>query len=485
MCNFIQDCSNGQDERLCGYNCTFGNTTAHENCLWENQYKEGDVLAWSEMDGTRNNSYAPPVDHTTLTPQGFSMVLAPVDVLLQANEETTAVLQSRTLHNAASTCRMSFWYIMFGKASNDSSSRNVGVLNVKYKTDDVSTNMLYLSGNYGDEWKFDIAYLGRIRPEFQLLFVGNRNLDVEGYIAVDDIRLEYCFLPTPIDDPADCMKFLCINGACIAFEDQCDFTDDCGDSSDEEGCTTYAGRCNFEDGSICDWTQDEGDHWKLGSPSMEDLIPQRDHTLNTVSGSYIHIDSSKFQTNATTATLYSPLVTWNALVKEGPCLLRMFYYVDGPAVKKLTISTRDSYGGPITEHFAAVGAVGPYWEKSEIYISPDSFFEKQVQYIIMGEVLDYAGGERSVIALDDLSFNGACDQSLSTLPTAQTEFTSPRSACPEYECGSGECIPFDLVCDFISDCSDDSDENTCAECNFDDNMCGWGRQQHWWTVLDT
>lgn len=41
-----------------------------------------------------------------------------------------------------------------------------------------------------------------------------------------------------------------------------------------------------------------------------------------------------------------------------------------------------------------------------------------------------------------------------------------QSQCPEGEiqCGSGECIPKELYCNFSPECADGSDENICSEC---------------------
>lgn len=38
----------------------------------------------------------------------------------------------------------------------------------------------------------------------------------------------------------------------------CDFSDDCGDSSDENNCSSYT-RCDFENDSdpLCDWNNDD------------------------------------------------------------------------------------------------------------------------------------------------------------------------------------------------------------------------------------
>lgn len=72
------------------------------------------------------------------------------------------------------------------------------------------------------------------------------------------------------------------NGVCLDMNRVCDFSDDCGDGSDEN--TKQCGsntRCDFESG-VCDWEQDKTDNFdwsrmKGRTPSSM-TGPLRDHT---------------------------------------------------------------------------------------------------------------------------------------------------------------------------------------------------------------
>ena len=63
----------------------------------------------------------------------------------------------------------------------------------------------------------------------------------------------------------------------------CDYTNDCGDSSDEKQaiCANFKERCNFEF-DTCNWYQDKDDDfdWTMtgGATSSSDTGPGTDHT---------------------------------------------------------------------------------------------------------------------------------------------------------------------------------------------------------------
>lgn len=58
---------------------------------------------------------------------------------------------------------------------------------------------------------------------------------MRGDIALDDIQLMNCNFPA-VQQSCLSNQFRCTRGACVSKNTLCDFTDDCGDNSDEANC---------------------------------------------------------------------------------------------------------------------------------------------------------------------------------------------------------------------------------------------------------
>ena len=67
-------------------------------------------------------------------------------------------------------------------------------------------------------------------------FTAQRSYSYKGDIAVDDIKFNNCPLPKPARWCSGYYLRCSVTRACISYSRKCDYTDDCGDGSDEENC---------------------------------------------------------------------------------------------------------------------------------------------------------------------------------------------------------------------------------------------------------
>ncbi|XP_051809634.1 apical endosomal glycoprotein-like [Acanthochromis polyacanthus] len=138
-----------------------------------------------------------------------------------------AALQSPTMKQASATCTLHFYYNIYGEDKKD--------LHVLLKEDSRTTTLWWLSGNHGDLWKHGEVTIGRVSQDFSILFEASRTFNHPGHIAIDDLDFTNCTLPEPQPQCPDGM-FMCSNRVCVDPNHVCDFSDDCGDWSDENNC---------------------------------------------------------------------------------------------------------------------------------------------------------------------------------------------------------------------------------------------------------
>uniref|UniRef100_H3B4N6 MAM domain-containing protein n=1 Tax=Latimeria chalumnae TaxID=7897 RepID=H3B4N6_LATCH len=297
---------------------------------------------------------------------------------------------------------------------------------------------------------------------------------MEGDIALDDIEFAHCGLPEP---KLSCStnELQCQRGSCVSLDRLCDFSDDCGDQTDEKHCEHYMG-CDFENG-LCNWEQevDEDDlSWTHNSPSnIFNLLPdtgsKRDHTWNLDTGFYVYLDTS-FSKEGRKAWLKSPALYASS---ENACKLRFFYHMHGKNIGSLKVYTRVFNDGTLMERWTRSGEVGNYFVRTEVILPAGQPFQVIIEGVVGNGLLGF-------IVLDDISFTPDCHMFdgfavTESLQSAPLFLTTPFCLQGEALCknSSNICISEDKICDFVGDCPDGSDETHCGTCSFETSACGW------------
>lgn len=133
-------------------------------------------------------------------------------------------------------------------------------LGVLLKGDSRVSTLWWLSGNHGDSWQRSEVLIGRVPQDFTILFEGLRDVNQPGHVAIDDVSFTNCSFPgrpptflTLLPCSFETIKtktgflaepdlgcpesmFKCNNSVCVDLDRVCDYSDDCGDRSDESDC---------------------------------------------------------------------------------------------------------------------------------------------------------------------------------------------------------------------------------------------------------
>ncbi|KAH3887720.1 hypothetical protein DPMN_011739 [Dreissena polymorpha] len=346
ICNLINDCSDIRDENTCGYNCNFETGT----CNWSNTNGTSFVFKQGPSP-VPNSNLGPLFDHTTLSPNGHYMYLDADKGSLYSS----AIYVSPLLMQASPSCEMVFYYHMTGTY--------IGQLEVTLKQDYLQSRVFFLLGDQQNVWKKAVVYIGRMSNPFNVVINARRTFSTNGDIAIDDIFFQNCGYPAPQSSCA-ANQFKCKTNVCISKSRLCDFTDDCGDNSDEAkssdivSCSTYQ-KCSFEQ-DFCFFQQDQTDDFDWSRRSGPTVTvgtgPSRDHTLNSANGHYLYIETSSPQRPGQTARLVSPFLFAND--SSNFCIMRFYYEMFGPDINTLTVYYRTQVNGQLNRLWGRNGNVG-------------------------------------------------------------------------------------------------------------------------------
>uniref|UniRef100_A0A8C3AYV8 MAM and LDL receptor class A domain containing 1 n=1 Tax=Cyclopterus lumpus TaxID=8103 RepID=A0A8C3AYV8_CYCLU len=475
VCDFTPHCPRGEDEANCPSECDFESGY----CGWY-ELTLGDGFDWVRGRSVEvpPDYHPPPLDHSTNSTEGHFMFILKNSSSLYPR----AVLRGPWFKQSASGCTMTFWHY--------NSGMSVGAADMYLRMDGVQNITVIWTTLYdqGTRWNQVTVQLGRITQPFQIALAKISLGVFDGVSALDDISFKNCSMPPAVADCPTHTHFHCVHTkACVEHMQLCDLVDDCGDGSDEEGCSPEL-QCNFE-GGLCSWKQEWGggdvfDWTRVQGPTPTmNTGPWKDHTLGTSLGHYLYIESSVPQEFKDTAVLLSrvfhPTHEWGKYASRSHCVFRFHYHMFGSHVFCLAVYLRTTTSGRGHMLWVRYGAQGNLWHKKTLYLSSARPF----QILIEGTVGDDFNGD---IAIDDLSFL-ECDPYDGELPTSNTTTPAVTTAAPtvqphscpegEFVCGThGECVANSKVCDFRRDCSDGSDEENCVKewCDFEGcDTCGW------------
>ncbi|XP_014680991.1 PREDICTED: MAM and LDL-receptor class A domain-containing protein 1-like [Priapulus caudatus] len=235
VCDFIEDCPNGADESNCGQ-CNF----ERDSCSWTSTSTY--TLQWvrDKDGGDISTDKGPPVDHTLGTINGWYMTVEPA----ASTHWSLITLTGRQLKPASPTCTVSFWYWMNSNHTSYSPSLK---MELGHHESSTLSPIYQVYGNLGNKWQKATVYVGQVESDFYLQFSVNKPTidDVVSQIGIDDITMDHCGYPPP-EPTCSADKFHCTSRACVPLNWRCDYSDDCGDGSDELNCYDYEIKTNLE-----------------------------------------------------------------------------------------------------------------------------------------------------------------------------------------------------------------------------------------------
>ncbi|VFV37059.1 mam and ldl-receptor class a [Lynx pardinus] len=245
--------------------------------------------------------------------------------------------------------------------------------------------------------------------------------------------------------------FQCSNGLSLPPDNVCDFTDQCGDKSDEQQCSNYE-RCDFENG-LCSMTQDQSlqPGWTKRNGMAGHSLPFYDHSGNMSA----HFLSLVSKVDSTSSDLRSRVFLPTNI--QHACQIT-FYYFSSQVGGKLRAGLQTTCGGPVRHLWQNTAGLQNQWERTVMSTQSNQKF----QVIFQGQIVS-TPEQDEVIAIDDISFSSGC------LPANDEILPCQETLNTEQEL----CHLDSRLCNF-----DSTDEGLrlCHVCGFESDMCDWASE---------
>ncbi|KAM5235404.1 MAM and LDL-receptor class A domain-containing protein 1 [Ctenodactylus gundi] len=241
--------------------------------------------------------------------------------------------------------------------------------------------------------------------------------------------------------------FQCANGVFLPSDNVCDFTDQCGDNSDEQQCSNFE-RCDFEDG-LCGMEEDQSQQlsWTKRNGVTGLSPPFHDHNGDISA----HFLSVVFRTNSTSSNLQSKVF----LPTDLHSCQMTFYYFSSHMRGELKVGLQTGCGGPVRPLWQNTAELQNQWQRHVINIQSS----KRFQVVFQGHMVAIQEQDE-VVAIDDITFSSGC--------MSVDDGILPCLEASDYE---QQLCHLDMdLCRF-----DSTGEGLrpCQPCGFDFDMCDW------------